>query len=287
MAEAPKIEDKEIPEDKENLKEDTDSGEGGEAIELSPEEQKAESFGWMPKEKWVETGKSEDEWVPAKHFLKFGELKKEVISKDKILQKQDKVIKKMKDHHLNVKETAYQAALAHLRKERQAALDEGDIVAAEKLRDRIDITKEQYAKAPALPPEIEQELQTPSTPDEPPAEYHSFAAKNPWYEPNPVKQDEMSKDADAYGFSFVQKARLSGKTVTAGEVYEAVEKFIRRAYPDKFSNPKSPVGDPPSRNGGTKSSAADKLTAEELAVAKNFNLTPEQYLKELKGYKGR
>lgn len=282
MAEAaPKTEDK--VEDVSDVQENQES-EGTVEVTLSPEEQRAESFGWMPKEKWIEKGNTEDDWVPAKHFLKFGELKKEVVNKDKILQKQEKVIKKMKDHHLSVKEQAYNAALAQLRKERQSALDDGDIVAAEKIRDRIDATKEQFAKAPALPPEIEQELQTANVGDTPP-EFYEFHDRNPWYESDPSKQDEMSREADIYGATFVQRQRLAGKNVTPSDVYQAVEKFIRKAYPDKFETPKSPVGDTPSRSGPTSSRGASKLTPQEAEIAKAFGLTEKQYLDELKSMK--
>jgi hypothetical protein len=266
-----------------------DSEEGGESGEqvavLAPEEEKAQSFGWMPKEDWVKAGKTEEEWVPAKHFLKFGELKQQVISKEKMLTKQEKIIKKMKDHHLNVRERAMADAMSQLKRERAAALEEGDIIAAEKIRDRIDYTKEQFQKTPLLPKDIEDELQS-NTINDPPAEFYEFSSRNPWYEADPKRQDEISQEADALGYAFVQKSNLNGRTVTANDVYEHVEKQIKKLYPEKFGTPKSPQSDTPSRSSGS-SSSESKLSSEEIAIAKSFGLTEKQYLAELKAYKGR
>lgn len=263
-----------------------EGGESGEQVALAPEEEKAQSFGWMPKEEWVKAGKTEEEWVPAKHFLKFGELKQQVISKEKMLTKQEKIIKKMKDHHLNVRERAMADAMTQLKRERAAALEEGDIIAAEKIRDRIDYTKEQFQRTPLLPKDIEDELQSTGTINDPPAEFYEFSSRNPWYEADPKRQDDISQEADALGYAFVQKSSLNGKTVTADEVYKHVEKQIKKLYPEKFGTPKSPQNDTPSRSSGATGSS-DKLSSEELAIAKSFGLTEKQYLAELKGYKGR
>jgi hypothetical protein len=260
-----------------------------EAPVLKPEETTAVSFGWMPKEKWVESGKSEEDWVPAKHFLRFGEVKQREIAKDKQLQKQDKLIKMMKDHYLTVKDQARDEALRQLREERKDALKANDLTRAEELRDLMEETKEKFAKQPVVPPEIDREMREAAqapTPQSPPAEFFQFLDRNPWYIADATKQDEISREADALGNAEVLKARRSGREPTLNEVYDAVEKKIKKLFPDKFSAPGSPHQSAPSRK-DTKSSGSVKLSDEEMAVAKAFNLTPEKYLESQKGYKGR
>lgn len=258
------------------------------AKQYNDQEQTALGFGWMPKEEWEKAGHDAEDWVPAKHFLKFGELKTQLISKDKQVTKQDKIIKMMKDHHLRVKQTAYEEALKSLKAERKQALEENDIATAERLRDQMDEIKEQQAKDRALPQEVEKELQE----VEPPApavhpEFHTWHSKNPWYIPDNKKQDEVSQTADQLGIAIVNQARANGKQITVKELYEQVTTKIKRMYPEKFGTPKSPQESSPQSSGKGDNKSSVKLTDEQLAVAKNFGLTPEKYAEQLKSYKGR
>lgn len=254
-------------------------------VQSSPEEQKAEGFGWMPKEKWVEEGKSEDEWVPAKQFLKFGELKQQVIAKEKQLTKQEKVIKLMKNHHMQVKESAYKEALKQLRAEREAALEDNDFVKAERVKDRIEDIRERQVKDTHLPPEVEREMQEVGNIGDPPPEFYQFSSRNPWYIADPQKQDDLSKEADVVGYAYVEKNRLTGKTVTADDVYTHVEKYMKRSYPEKFGTPANPQTDTASR-GSSGKAAPSKLSPAEREVMEQFGLTEKAYLEEQKKYRG-
>ena len=124
---------------------------------LSEIEQQAVTYGWQPKEAWVKDGKEADDWVPAKHFMKFGELKQQVISKDKQLNKAEKLMRMMKDHHLKVREDAYSEARRVLLAEKRKALEENDLVLVERIKDQLEEEKERFAKQKSLPPEIEQQ----------------------------------------------------------------------------------------------------------------------------------
>lgn len=294
-----KVEDVEDKQDEiESLDKDTEKKEepAVETPTLTPQEEEAKSFGWLPKDEWVKAGNAEEDHVPAKHFMKFGQLKQEAIAKDRALQKQEKVIKLMRDHHMNVRETAYKEALAQLKRERQTALEEGEVARAEFIRDKIDEVKEEFTTKGALPKHIEDELkqtelekqsqQTAVNPDFP-----AWHAKNPWYIPaHEGKQDDISAEADTLAIAIVQRAVASGKQMSAKEVYDAVETKIKKMYPEKFkpaAAPKSPMGDSPSTSAPDKGGKGVKLSEEELAVARNFGLTPEEYAKQLKTYKGR
>jgi hypothetical protein len=252
---------------------------------LTAEETRAESFGWKPKEKWVEEGNAEEDWVPAKHFLKFGEVKQQLISKDKQLTKQEKIIKMMKDHHTKVRETAIQEALQKLKAERATALQENDLVRAEQIRDTIETTKEQFAKQKPLPTEIEQEIQqVEQQVQTPPAEYFEFLAQNPWYDPN--VRNEMTIEAEKIGWAERAAAEAEGRPLVPKDMYKAVATKIRKLFPDKFETPKSPQSDSPSKTGSGRSTKVN-LTEEQLQIAKTFGLTPEEYAKETNSYRGR
>lgn len=248
--------------------------------------QRAVGFGWKDKDKWVEDGGKEEEWVPAKQFLYIGDLKQQVIGKDKELNKANKLVKMMKNHHLNVKQQAYEDAVKALKAEKKAALDEGDLVKVEMIRDRLDEEKETFIKATKdIPQEVQEQDTAPQ--HTPPPEYHDFRAKNPWYIEDDKSKDEISRKADALGTAFMIEAKNTGRNISAGDVYKEVEKSIRKLYPEKFEAPTSPHSPSPKSSGPNKSSSKVALSAEELAIAKAFDLTPEKYAEQMKSYKGR
>lgn len=280
-----KVEDDKV-EDQEVVKE-----EGTEVVEpvLSEVEQSAVTYGWQPKKAWVKDGKAEDEWVPAKQFMRFGELKQQLIAKDKQLSKTEKVMKLMKDHHLKVREEAYNEARRTLLAEKRQALEENDLVRVEIIKDRLEAAKEDFGKRAVLPAEITQaEREVEPVQNTPPPEFFEFKERNPWYRLS--NQDELSVEADKIGvaeFQYeVNKAHAEGRQPNIAGVYKAVEIKIRKLFPEKFADRKSPQSEPGNKSSQGKPSAT-KLTEEELAVAKEFNITPEVYAKQKATYKGR
>lgn len=284
-----KTEEKEVLDAKAEDKKEED-GEGQSEPVLTEIEQSAVTYGWQPKDAWVKDGKEAEEWVPAKHFMKFGELKQQVISKDKQLNKTEKLIRMMKDHHLKVREDAYTEARKVLMAEKRKALEENDLVLVERIKDQLEEEKERFAKQKPLPREIEEaEREYVNTPVQsgPPPEFFDFQSRNPWYKLQ--NQDEMSVDADKIGVAEFQyeinSAKASGRQPDLNKVYKTVETKIRKLYPEKFSTPRSPQQESGSKVGSGGKSV--KLTDDELAVAKAFGLSPEKYQTESKTYKGR
>lgn len=244
-------------------------------------EKDAEGFGWQTKDKWVEAGKAEADWVPATHFLKFGELKKQIIEKEKALSKQEKLFKLMKEHHLNVKDQAYKDAYAMLKRERQDALKENDLIKAEEIKDRIEELRDDYDTRGELPAEVQEQIAQVEATNTPPPEYVSFLARNPWYVAE-GRKDQMSISAEAIGVA----ERANNPTISLEALLAAVEKGIRKMYPEKFGTPRSPQHDSGERRSEANKTST-KLTAEQLEVAKLFDMKPEDYAKQLAGYKGR
>lgn len=245
--------------------------------QYSEEETIAMARGWKPKDEW---DGAEDEWKPAKAFNEYGELKEKLLDKEKETKKLNKVVQLMKDHHLKVREAAYSDALKTLRAERQEALKSDDFAKAEQIRDQIDDLKDRVANDRPLPDHIEDVIEEQTA--EPDPAFFEFLDRNPWYKPGGV--DAVSKKADALGYAYAQ----SNPEWEFKDVIKQVEKDIRKLYPEKFERPRQAVNEPGSRNQPVNSGVTKvKLSAEEAAVAKEFGMTPEQYAKELKSYRGR
>jgi hypothetical protein len=240
------------------------------------EETIAMTRGWKPKEEW---DGDEGDWKPAKVFNEIGELKEKIVSSEKELKKTNKVIQLMKEHHLNVRQSALKEAIETLKSERQAALKEQDFARAEEIRDQIDDVKDRFKKDDVLPAAVEKKIEAEL--QDPDPEFYAFVNRNPWYKPNGA--NEMSKKADALGWAYKQE----DPNITFPEIIKKVEKDIRKLYPEKFESPRNPVNEGGTRGGGSGGGKAPKLSDEELAVAKNFGMTPEEYAKELQSYKGR
>lgn len=242
------------------------------------DEQRAIEGGWKPKDQWEGP---EDEWKPAKAFLEFGELKNKLQESEKDKKKLNKMVQLMKDHHLQVRQAAYEDALKTLREERKAALASEDFAKAESLRDQIDDLRDRKVNERPLPADVEKNIQ--EQVQEPDPEFFKFVDRNPWYKPG--GRDEMSKKADQLGYAYAQGNPDWGFK----EVIAQVEKDIKKLYPEKFSTPRSPVNEPGTRGTGTggKQKEDVNLTPEQKAIADGFKMSYEDYAKELKSYGGR
>jgi hypothetical protein len=243
--------------------------------EYTAEETIALARGWKPKEEW---DGDEGDWKPAKAFNEVGDLKEKLAEREKDNKKLNKVVTLMKEHHLNVRQSAYEEALKTLKAERVEALKNENFAKAEEIRDQIDEMRDDFKKEDILPKEIEKEVQQQLK--EPDPEFFAFMDRNPWYKPG--GKDEISKRADALGYAYYQEdPKQDFKTIIT-----KVEKDIRKLFPEKFDTPKGGPNDAGNRQGGG-SKEKVSLSREQLEVAKTFGMTPEEYAKELKSYKGR
>src|SRR4051812_23847991 len=145
-----------------------------EVVQVNPEEQRALAKGWKPKEDW---DGPEDEWKPAKVFNEIGELKDKLSAQERDLKKSLKIANLMKEHHLNVRQTAYQQAVQDLKAQRVEALKEENFAQAEQIRDQIDDIQNRFKNDRPLPPAVEAEVRQAS--QDPDPEYFAFTDRNP------------------------------------------------------------------------------------------------------------
>jgi hypothetical protein len=244
--------------------------------EYTEQETIALARGWKPKEEW---DGDEGDWKPAKVFNEIGELKEKLVGVEKDNKKANKVIQLMKEHHLNVRQSAFKEALEVLKQERVKALEDQDFAKAEKIRDEIDDVKTKFRTDDVLPRKVEEQLQQ-DAPEPDPA-FYEFVSRNPWYKPE--GGNEMSKKADALGWALKE----ANPNMSFPEIIKAVEKDIRKLFPEKFEAPRQAVNEAGTRAGGESSKGKVKLSDDEAAVAKTFGMTPEEYAKERDSYRGR
>lgn len=243
--------------------------------EYSPVELKAMEQGWKPQDQWEG---NPDDWRPAKEFVDRGELFKKIddLKRDNkaLRQGQEELMK----HYNQVHQAAYAEALAALKAKKKEAYEQGDIDAVVEIDEKIDETKEAQRAAK------EAAVERASEPD---PVFSDWVSRNAWYTSDSVMKgaaDEVARQAFAkYG---ADKERI----------LEAVDEAIRKAFPNKFENPKRSAPSAVEGSTNKKSNQRDSLEvemtdAERQIMNKILRVTPgmtkEKYLEGFKAVKSR
>jgi hypothetical protein len=121
---------------------------------------------------------------------------------------------------------------------------------------------------------VQRQYTPPPRPDEKVMDWQS---KNPWF----GQDEEMT--ASALGLH--EKLKRQGVVIGSDEYYSALDKTIRKRFPENFEEDKR--DDVPKKQSvvapATRSTAPKKvrLSTSQQAIAKRLGLTPEQYVREL------
>ena len=245
------------------------------AVEVSPVETQARDQGWVSKEEWVESGKSADEWRPAKEFVDRGELYKSISSTKRELKQTQAALTSLQKHHQFVFEKAYTQAKADLKLEKRQAIREGDLERLEEVEDRIEELDQTHAQEKA------QLVQAVPTRTAWQADMESFVERNPWY----ASDEEMKDEADAIGFIYVNKG---GKPEG---LLKHVETQMKKKFPEKFGVRKAAPSPTASGDRTVRAGAGDiQLDELETKIMKDLvragTMTEKEYKAELKKAKG-
>lgn len=247
--------------------------------ELTEVEKTAYEEGWRPKEEF--SGETE-RWVPAKEFMdrkplfqKIDGLKSEAYQSRREIMELKKTLNTLVDHHKKVRQTEYQHALEDLKLQRRAAMEDQNLDAVDAIQDKMEELKQDKTTFERQIAQENKQVTVSPTP-----EFVKWVGDNPWYHTD----KEMHDFADATGATFLQ-----GKThATPTEVFEHVNKQIKRAYPEKFDRKTSRPSPVDSGDGERPSRKTDdvRLSPEEETVARRFEergiMTRKQYAEELK-----
>lgn len=237
-------------------------------------EDRAREQGWRPKE---EFDGDPAKWVSAETFVAKGELIDRIEQLGKKLKDSEKTIKMLSEHHSKVKESEFKRAVEFLKQQKKQAYESGDVDRILELDDKIaEVRETQKAQ--------KQQEQVNEAPESHPA-FQSWVSENKWYETD----SEMRADADTFGEAYAR----NNQDKTPAEVLEYVTKKIKKAYPEKFTNPNrnKPTG-VEGGSGTRQGSSRDtfSLTEEETRVMNTFVrngiMEKDEYIKQVKAMRG-
>ncbi len=247
-------------------------------VQYSDTEKAALEQGWRPKGEW---DGPEDEWVPAKAFMKFGEVQHSLKQAKQESSQKEKVIKAMKEFHLKVKEDAKKEVLDTLRRQKKEAIKGEDYQRVAELDLQLDELQSNLDTKFKAADEQLQRVEAANTPPHP--DYLEWSRRNPWYIPGATTG--ITVDADSIGIGYAQR----NPGATPIEVLEYVEDKIKKLYPESFKNPErskpAAVDDGAGERASPDSSNTKrrpKLTEAEKQAAEQFGLTHEEYAEGLK-----
>lgn len=238
------------------------------------DEQIAMESGWVPKDQWKGDPNA---WRSAKVFNERGELFERIKQQSRDIQNLKQAMTFLTDQHKRQYIAGYNEAINNLKAKRDQALEDGNLVQAQQLNDKIDDVKDNLKQAKETP------VTAPTTTVQPTPEFISWKERNNWY----MKDKMMTSVADAIGHAFF--AENPGTTETA--MLTTVTREIKKRFPEKFSTgaPPNPDGE-----GSTRSSrgAPNPLASIEASMPEEHKaimrtilkttpgLTKEQYLKQ-------
>ena len=239
-------------------------------------EQQAMDQGWMPKEKWVESGKPEGEHRSAKEFIDRTDLYKRIEHLNRDNKDLRKAMTDLMEHNKRMDQVAYNRAMDSLRSAKKQALEDGDADRVVEIDDQLLDLKTAQRQAPAQ--------QQPAQEIHP--EFKDWVDRNTWYN----KNAELRSDADTAGIAF----KRNNPHASPAEVLDYVEKFIRKANPEMFQTKKAA---PPSPESSDRSAnkpspkASVSLTEDESRAMKRFVrmgvMTEDEYKNQIKEMRTR
>lgn len=240
--------------------------------QLSEVEQTALEHGWKPEEEFKADPANEGKkWRTAEDFMDRKSLFDKIDSYHRKVKDLEKGMNALAQHNSKIEQSAYERALRELRNERKAALEEGDLVKAEEIRDRIDEIKEQ-TKQPA-PTAVQ-----PTNPV-----FDAWVAKNQWY----TEDRKMQAFADGLANQLIAEGIRNPQ-----EIFAAVEREVRDTFPTKFRNPRKDTA-PSLDVSGKKAPASEgfKLTPTEEKIMNDMiragaPISKEEYIKQIKESRG-
>lgn len=241
---------------------------------FTEEELHAMDHGWAPKDQWKG---DEDDWVNAKEFNRRGEL----FGKIKILERDRDSLRQatahMKDLLAKAQETEFKRAMRELKAEKRQAADEGETSKMLEIDDKIE---ELQADQQAYERDVNQVNTQPQINEA----FIAWQNRNQWY----VQDADMRMFADTAGLNYAQQ----NPSASPEDVFKVVDKQIRKAYPEKFDNPRrnSPPKVESSTTNVSDKSSKSKYTAKDLneeqrsimkTMTRSGIMTEEEYINEL------
>jgi hypothetical protein len=213
------------------------------AVETDPEtESRAKAMGWAPKDEWRGP---DDRWVDAETFVRRGEeiqpiLKAQLRKFEAENAEMKRTLKDLAAHHTKTEARMYQKAIRDIQAAQREAAEAGNLAQYDQLEQQKQAVVREAAQTTGRPAQKQ--------PDIDPAAM-SWRDQNPWFS----QSEEMATAATTHHELLLR----TKPDLSLEDNLEAVTKFVKRAFPEKFTNPNrakpSPVeGNPAGRRSGGK-----------------------------------
>jgi hypothetical protein len=196
------------------------------------------------------------------------------------------------EDYLKIMKDAYEKELALAKRDYREAYDSGDTDKLVDAQSRMNEAQYKFSNAQNLKPQyntvqestnsvdFKQNTPQPKVP-QPDAKARAWQDNNPWF----GKDDEMT----ALAMGVHEKLVRNGVNPTSDEYYRSIDSTMQKRFPEKFGDNSLEQVKPAQRKPSnvvapaTRSTAPKKvrLTKTQIALAKKFKLTPEQYAREL------
>lgn len=256
-------------------------------VEASPVEESAREQGWVSREEWVESGRDESEWRPAKEFVERGELYRSIHQTKRELKQTQAALSALQRHHQFVFEKAHAKALQELKQAKREAIRNEDMEALAQIEDRIEQTQTDFQEQRAAQAKAAQAAAAAAQPASGPPEFQMWQSRNPWY----ATDGELREFADATGMIYANK----NPGVDPITVLKHVEKTVRARFPEKFGTQKTAAPNPTASVDRQRTRGPSKADDQELddmerqvmqTLVKSGVMTEAEYKAELKKVKG-
>lgn len=242
-------------------------------MELSELEQKAVEQGWKPKEDFEG---NPDDFVTAAEFMRRGELfgKIKEIKNEMFSQRQAHAeeLRAMHNEMMKMRKSALEQARNELKTQLNATEDKDEAV---RLASEVHKVETQIAEVKEPEPKV----------PEHPSVTAWMNANRTWYSVDP----EMTMEADTTAAIYLR----THPGASPDQVFEVVDKKIRRSFPDKFeggskvTTPPSPAAPEKKKISTTAKKSIDDLPDNAKTVMKTLVkrgvTTEEKYLKDYFG----
>jgi hypothetical protein len=127
----------------------------------------------------------------------------------------------MANHFASMREVEYKRALATLKEQLAYAKDEKDVDQVEKLTTQVAAIEQERKVATQVTNQVSNEQ-----PQADPEKFRKWKEQNEWF----VQDKDLQEEAMSIGIGY----SATHKEKTQEEVYDYVEKRIRKMYPEKF-----------------------------------------------------
>jgi hypothetical protein len=235
-----------------------------EAPQYTQREQEALSFGWKPKDEWVEGGGDPEDWRPARDFLERGEMIGKIRSLTKETQETQRALRVTMEQNSKIYQTGYTQAITDLKAQRREALAEGDLLKDDEIGDKIEATKAELEKV-QRPVATQQKIDP---------EHVAWVQQNQWYN-DPI----MQKFADSLAMEYV---RVNAGQVEPNDVRSYVAQTVRKEFAHRFEAGRVKGAPNPDGNGSQAASSSKGNTGDTSRLSKIEADMPEEHRQIMK-----